>query len=74
MLGAVITQVASLLLEFGADSSAVDAHGALPDDVIGFSCSPQISADQARALSEIIVGHRAKMDFKDGPGTYRDCF
>lgn len=59
-------KTARLLVDFEADSSAIDERGALPDHVIGASCPDGIDPALARELSEIVVGHRAKLRGRHG--------
>lgn len=55
-----------MLIEFAADSSAMDANGALPDHVIGASCGDEIPPSIIRELREIVVGHRRRQTDKNG--------
>lgn len=59
-------KVANILLEFGADSSAVDGNGAFPDHVIGAGSPDDVAPTCARELSEIVVGHRTRIKGRDG--------
>ena len=57
----VVTKVAKVLLEFGADSSAKDCNGAFPDGVIGAASPDAVDPACARELSEVVVGHRLRI-------------
>lgn len=58
--------MAKLLIEFAADSSAVDVYGALPDHVIGAGCVDGVHPSIAKELSNILVDHRKRMKDKTG--------
>lgn len=59
-------KVAKTLLEFGADSAATDSSGDFPDHVIGTGAPADVDAACARELSEIVIGHRARVKGRDG--------
>eukprot|EP00903_Cladosiphon_okamuranus_P014454 g13411.t1 len=54
-------EVAKVLLEFGADSSAKDCNEAFPEGVIGAASPDAIDPACARELSEVVVGHRLRI-------------
>lgn len=57
-----------MLLEFGADSSAVDNNSALPDHAIGAGCQDEVDPTAARELNQMILEHRTKIKGKFGEG------
>lgn len=61
-------KVAKALLEFGADSSAKDCSGDFPDHVIGTGAPADVDDACARELSEIVIGHRRRVQNRDGEG------
>ena len=54
-------KVVKILLEFGADSNAIDCHGVRPDDVIRKGGLGDVDLSQKRELVDILICHRAKI-------------